>query len=188
MVKKQIRSKIRLLRNDLSTFQLNELSKAIFNNVLKLEIWDNNMFHIFLSIKDKKEIDTSLIINYLWANSKIISVSKSNFYNYTLDNFLLQKDTRIEVNSWGIPEPVNAVAINDNEIDVVFVPLLSFDKMGNRVGYGKGFYDRFLEHCKSDVVKIGISLFDVESDLIEDVHEGDIALDFCVTPHKTYIF
>lgn len=73
------------------------------------------------------------------------------------------------------------------KIEVVFVPLLAFDKQGNRVGYGKGFYDRFLKQCKTDVVKIGLSLFDAEEE-IEDVLENDIPLDYCITPNKIHEF
>jgi 5-formyltetrahydrofolate cyclo-ligase len=72
-------------------------------------------------------------------------------------------------------------------IDVVFVPLLAYDKLGNRVGYGKGFYDKFLNQCKPDVLKIGLSFFEPE-ELIEDVFENDVKLDFCVTSEKVICF
>jgi 5-formyltetrahydrofolate cyclo-ligase len=70
---------------------------------------------------------------------------------------------------------------------VVFVPLLAFDKQGNRVGYGKGFYDRFLANCKPETIKIGLSFFEVENE-IADVFNNDIELDYCVTPNKIYTF
>jgi len=69
----------------------------------------------------------------------------------------------------------------------VLVPLLSFDKKGFRVGYGKGFYDRFLMQCKSDCIKIGLSYFD-PIDVIDDADEFDVPLDFCITPQKVYVF
>jgi 5-formyltetrahydrofolate cyclo-ligase len=55
---------------------------------------------------------------------------------------------------------------------VVFVPLLAFDKKGNRVGYGKGFYDAFLSKCKPETIKIGLSFFEAE-ETIDDVFEND---------------
>lgn len=77
--------------------------------------------------------------------------------------------------------------MDDKKIDVVFVPLLAFDKTGHRVGYGKGFYDDFLAKCRPQTIKIGLSFFDAE-DHIEDIYQGDIPLDYCITPNKIYKF
>jgi 5-formyltetrahydrofolate cyclo-ligase len=67
------------------------------------------------------------------------------------------------------------------------VPLLAYDKHGNRVGYGKGFYDNFLSKCKPETIKIGLSFFPPE-DKIDDVSENDVNLDFCVTPEGIISF
>ena len=85
------------------------------------------------------------------------------------------------------PEPVDGVEIPSTKIDVVFVPLLAFDEKGNRAGYGKGFYDAFLSECKPDAIKIGLSFFESE-ELITDVFEGDVKLDYCVTPNSIHSF
>ena len=87
----------------------------------------------------------------------------------------------------GIPEPVDGLEVPASKLDVVFVPLLAFDKKGHRVGYGGGFYDRFLKSCKKDVLKIGLSFFLPELE-IEDIHSDDIPLDFCVTPGEVFRF
>ena len=63
--------------------------------------------------------------------------------------------------------------------DLVIVPLLAFDKKGYRVGYGKGFYDRFLQNSKT--LKIGLSFFAPTEEII-DVHLNDVRLDKCITP------
>jgi 5-formyltetrahydrofolate cyclo-ligase len=76
---------------------------------------------------------------------------------------------------------VDGLEVPVSKIDVVFVPLLAFDKNGNRVGYGKGFYDNFLAKCREDVIKIGLSFFEPE-EIIDDVFKTDIRLDYCVTP------
>jgi 5-formyltetrahydrofolate cyclo-ligase len=70
---------------------------------------------------------------------------------------------------------------------VVFVPLLAFDKKGHRVGYGKGFYDRFLSDCKPETIKIGLSFFEAEES-ISAILPSDIRLDFCVTPTEIIVF
>ncbi|RYZ27704.1 MAG: 5-formyltetrahydrofolate cyclo-ligase, partial [Chitinophagaceae bacterium] len=77
--------------------------------------------------------------------------------------------------------------IDPKEIDLVVVPLLTFDKKGYRVGYGKGFYDRFLHQCKKDCIKIGLSYFD-PIEAVDDANEFDVTLDFCITPQKAYVF
>jgi 5-formyltetrahydrofolate cyclo-ligase len=55
------------------------------------------------------------------------------------------------------------------------------------VGYGKGFYDRFLSDCRPHCIKIGLSFFEPEIDIV-DVLESDIKLDYCVTPESVFTF
>ena len=61
------------------------------------------------------------------------------------------------------------------------------DEKGNRIGYGKGFYDTFLARCRPDTIKIGLSFFKPET-RIDGVFKGDIPLNYCVTPEKVYTF
>ena len=89
---------------------------------------------------------------------------------------ITQKKTKLKVSSYGIPEPVNGVAIDPKKIDLVFVPLLISDKKNYRVGYGKGFYDRFLAECRKDVKTIGLNFFKPIEKII-DLNEYDFALD-----------
>ena len=104
-----------------------------------------------------------------------------------MTHFLLTDNTKVKKNEYNIPEPVDGIEVRSNKIDVVFVPLLAFDKKGHRVGYGKGFYDKFLSECKPNAIKIGLSFFDPE-ELITDVFDGDIKLNYCVTPNEVYLF
>ena len=88
---------------------------------------------------------------------------------------------------WGIPEPVGGLVIEPVKFDIILLPLLAFDLKGNRVGYGKGFYDRYLALCRPDCLKIGISLFD-PVDLIDEVESHDIPLYIAICPAKLYDF
>ena len=187
MNKDQLRKKYKSLRAVLSQEEVESKSIYIANQLLKLPIWDKTYYHLFLSINNKKEIDTEHILHILFAKNKEIVVSKSNFKNNTLCHFLLTENTKLKVTSYGIPEPINGLPVPENMIDVVFVPLLAFDKKGNRVGYGKGFYDDFLFKCKAETIKIGMSFFEAE-DKIVDVYDGDFPLDYCVTPTQIYNF
>lgn len=187
MTKKELRQKYKTLRNQLSEAQIDDFSMAIANQLLKLAIWEHSFYHIFLSIEEKKEINTDYILNILSGKDKHIVVSKCDFKTGALTNYLLTDSTAIKKNSYGIPEPIEGIEILNDKIEVVFVPLLAFDKQGNRVGYGKGFYDRFLSDCKPETLKIGLSVFEAE-DEITDAFDGDIPLDYCVTPHQLYAF
>lgn len=187
MIKNKLRKYYKAQRNALSSDMVEDLSIAIANQLLKLDIWEQTYYHLFLSILSQKEIDTEQILHILFARSKEVVVSKSNFEEHTLSHFLLTDNTTLEVNKYGIPEPTNGLPVPEQMIDVVFVPLLAFDEKGNRVGYGKGFYDDFLAKCKKEVVKIGLSFFEATKE-ISDVYDNDVSLDYCVTPTKIYEF
>jgi 5-formyltetrahydrofolate cyclo-ligase len=65
--------------------------------------------------------------------------------------------------------------------------MIGFDLQGNRVGYGKGFYDRFLERTRPDAIKVGLCLFP-PVDQISDAAPFDIKMDVVVTPEQVYFF
>ncbi len=187
MLKKELRAKYRTLRNQLSENDLENLSLAIANEVLKLPIWKNTYFHLFLPITEHKEVNTEFILHLLSGKDKEIIVSKSDFESRKMIHFLLTDNTKIKKNEYNIPEPVDGIEVPTSKIDVVFVPLLAFDKAGHRAGYGKGFYDKFLAECLPETIKIGLSFFEAEAS-IDDVFENDIRLDYCVTPNGSYQF
>ncbi|NNE77427.1 MAG: 5-formyltetrahydrofolate cyclo-ligase [Pricia sp.] len=186
MLKKDLRSDYKIRRESISNTTLLNLSLGIANGVLKLPLWSSDYFHIFLPISERKEIDTTFILSILQGKDKHIVLPKL-ISNGLLKHYLLTDATKLKKNRWGIPEPVEGIEIPVNKIDVVFVPLLAYDKKGNRVGYGKGFYDRFLSQCRTDTIKVGLSLFDPE-EFISDANKYDVSLDYCITPDKNYSF
>lgn len=194
MNKTELRVKYKALRQSLSEEEVEEMSVAIANKVLELttlpdgrQVWDKTYFHVFLPITEQKEVNTEYILHILSGKDKEIVVSKSDFASRNMTHFLLTDNTKIKKNSYNIPEPVDGIEVPVTKIEVVFVPLLAFDIKGNRVGYGKGFYDQFLSKCKPETIKIGLSFFDAE-DAITDVFKNDVRLDYCVTPKKIYTF
>ena len=185
--KKELRLKYKRLRELLTPEEIEEGSLEIANNLINLPIWEKEYFHIFLSISEKREVDTQAILHILQGKDKNVVLSKANFEEGSLTNYLLTDSTVIKVNQWGIPEPVDGIEIPPSKVDVVLIPLLIFDEEGNRIGYGKGFYDRFLTQCKPEVVKVGLSFFSAEEALFE-TEPHDVPLDYCVTPEKIYSF
>lgn len=187
MNKKELRAKYKALRQELSLNEIDDKSLAIANKMIQLAVWEKTYFHLFLTIEEQKEVETEFILQIVAGKDKEIVVAKSNFETLKMTNYLLTENTKFQKNEYNIYEPVDGIEVPNAKIDVVFVPLLAYDKKGNRVGYGKGFYDVFLSKCREDVIKIGLSFFEPE-DIIEDVSTTDIRLDFCVTPTTSYSF
>ena len=187
MHKKDLRQQYKDKRQKLTTEEIEEMSLAIANKLLTLPIWNKTYYHVFLPITEHKEVNTEFILHLLSGKDKEIVISKSDFQTRKMTHFLLTDNTKIKKNEYNIPEPVDGIEVPSHKIDVVFVPLLTFDKNGHRVGYGKGFYDNFLTGCKADVIKIGLSFFEAEP-IIADIFESDVMLDYCVTPNLIYTF
>lgn len=187
MKKKELRQKYKELRKQLTPEEIEEKSLAIANNLLRMTIWDKTYYHLFLPIVEQKEVDTEFILQILAGKDKEVVISKSDFQTHEMTHFLLTDNTKIIKNEYNIPEPVDGIEVPITKIDVVFVPLLAYDKKGNRIGYGKGFYDKFLSKCKPETIKIGLSFFEPEEEIIA-VFETDVKLDFCVTDKTVFSF
>jgi len=187
MEKKELRQKYKALRAALRPDEIADMSMAIANNLLRINVWQKTYFHLFLTMENQKEVHTDSIQHILWGRDKEIVVSKSDFESNTLTHYLLTESTRLAISPFGIPEPVDGIEVPATKLDVVFVPLLAFDRKGHRVGYGKGFYDRFLAACRPDVIKVGLSFFEAETQEIPH-NDTDIPLDYCVTPNGIISF
>ena len=187
MNKKELRIKYKKLRQELSSTGIDEMSLAIANQVLKIDIWQKTYFHLFLPIVSNNEVNTEYILHILQGKDKEIVISKSDFSTLELSHYLLTDNTKIKNNAFGIPEPVGGIEVKNLKIEVVFVPLLAYDKTGNRVGYGKGLYDKFLSKCQPETIKIGLSFFEPE-DLLIEIAANDVKLDFCVTSQNILKF
>mgnify|MGYP003405200544 FL=1 len=187
MDKKELRKKYKALRQTLSEKEIEDKSLAIANQLIQMKIWDKLYYHLFLTIAEQKEIDTEFILQVLAGKDKEIVISKCEFSTLGMIHYLLTDNTKIKKNSYNVPEPIDGIEVPDAKIDVVFVPLLAYDKAGNRVGYGKGFYDNFLSKCKPETIKIGLSFFPPE-EIINGISENDVKLDYCVTPEMVIQF
>ncbi|MCB0458316.1 MAG: 5-formyltetrahydrofolate cyclo-ligase [Flavobacteriaceae bacterium] len=186
MEKPLLRKKYLEKRMRFTTMDIDSFSLAIANQSLKLLIWDKTYYHLFLTISEKKEVDTQYLLHILQGRDKSIVVPKADFNSGEMKHFLLQENTALKTSPYGIPEPLEGIEIPSEKIDVVFVPLLAFDTHGNRLGYGKGFYDRFLKACHPACIFVGLSFFEPEEQLEKDPF--DIPLHFCITPEKIHSF
>ncbi|WP_166384231.1 5-formyltetrahydrofolate cyclo-ligase [Polaribacter sp. 11A2H] len=181
MKKQELRKIYKQKRADLTENQIIDFQQNIYQQIYKLDIGGIKNVHLFLSLTKFKEIDTQPIINFFRSRNIRIVVSTCNFKDNTLSHFYLEEDTVLELNKFGVPEPVNAEQVDEKELDLVFVPLLISDELNYRVGYGKGFYDRFLSNCKQDAKFIGINYFKPIYQ-IEDSNDFDIPLHQVIYP------
>jgi 5-formyltetrahydrofolate cyclo-ligase len=188
-LKPSVREQFKLKRQELQPQDIKLRSQSI-HDLLFSRIMMHRFSHIhtFLPIEGRNEVDTSVIVNTLRKDfSPDIYLSKSH-KNGNLTHHLYRPEAKLIINKWGVPEPEDTVeGIPETTFDLVFVPLLSFDKNGHRVGYGGGYYDRFLSKCKPDCLKIGLSFFEPVNE-ISDVNEFDVKLNHCVTPNKIWTF
>lgn len=145
--------------------------------------------HSFLPIEKFNELDTRLILHRIWFEHAHIEtlVPRINFETGALENLMFTPVTELIPNAWMIHEPVHNELVGSEKIDLIFVPLLAFDRRGNRVGYGKGFYDKLLKTCRADCLKIGLSHFPPVEE-IADINEFDVLLDYCLTPDEVFKF
>ncbi|GAB3895486.1 5-formyltetrahydrofolate cyclo-ligase [Larkinella knui] len=192
MTKAELRSEFRQKRRSLSEAEWQNRCEAISNQFFTfLRSRPVSVISTFLPIENQKEVDTWLIIRRLWQDFPAVRVAApvTDLISGTLENYEITPETAFTKSRYNIPEPPphSSFIVHRSSFDFVLVPLLAFDQTGNRVGYGGGFYDRFLTQCRPDCLKIGLSLFDPVA-RIDDVFEGDIALNFCVTPDRVWAF
>lgn len=190
MNKQALRALYKSKRNNLSKVDIEEYSAAICSQVINLLAnHGNQTIHCFLPIAHLNEVNTWPIVKHFTTETskcKLVT-SISNFTNSTLKHIVLNSNTEFETNKYGIIEPKSGVIIEPEEITSVIIPLLACDTAGNRLGYGKGFYDRFLAACKPQVIKMGVSFF-APSEIGFDTNSFDIPLNLLVTPEKVFTF
>ena len=186
--KHQLRTFYKELRAALSDEELEEKSLLVSSNVITFLKDKNELrnFHLFFPISKQREINTYPIKDYLDTRESFIYTSRVIDDSLELQTLLLRSNTRFKKDKWGIPIPLEFEVVGSESIEVVFVPLLAFDHRGNRVGFGKGYYDVLLTGLKPSVLKIGLSIFPPELRIPAEIH--DIPLDYCITPENIITF
>ena len=190
MTKSELRQNFLTRQRSLSATERAEkslrISRLFFQN---FDLSKIKFLHCFLPIEKFNEIDTRPIFERLWRDFPDTQtlVPRVDFQISEIESLEFSRETETEQNSWEIFEPTHNERVGTGKIDIVLVPLLCFDRRGFRVGYGKGFYDKFLSKCRADCLKIGLNYF-TPVEKISDVSEFDVKLDFCVTPDKIWKF
>ena len=186
MKKSELRKVYLEKKKTLVPAEISILSKNIFENfIAQFYVKENQIVHCFLSLPEKGEVDTTLFINYFFENNIQVFVPK--IIKGKLIALEITAETPLIENSWGIKEPAGSEDCGVKNYDFVITPLLYADQFGNRVGYGKGFYDRFFSEINRNAVKIGVSFFPPNEE-IDDVSDFDVPLNYLVTPTEVLSF
>lgn len=189
MTKAALRKIYKERRKEISWKDKERWTDLILINFQKLDLPFINCVHTYLAIEDQNEVETENITRYLTFKNPGLKtvVPKINLDAAEMKHYIFNDDVEVALNSFGIVEPVKGEKVDPDKIELVLTPLLAFDKRGYRVGYGKGFYDKFFPQCKQDVIRIGLSFFDPEES-IDDINPYDITLHYCITPSNIYKF
>jgi 5-formyltetrahydrofolate cyclo-ligase len=176
----------RALSPDAHSTSSQEITERLF---AALDFSSINAISCYISLEHFGEVETGILFSCVWETLPQIITTAPRIDDFTreIDSPIYQPGTLIQRNRWQIPEPVGSEIVAPEALDLVIVPLVCFDRRGHRGGYGKGFYDRFLQKCRPDCIKAGLSFFP-PVDSIDDVHEADVPLDLCVMPTDTFRF
>jgi len=192
MLKSDIRDKQLQWRRSLSNEEVDRRSQQVAHTFLSnIPLKGKEYCHLFLPITRSNELNTYVLIHLLWREYPDITivVSKSNFSDCSMQQYILRPETVLSMNSYGIPEPADTDELVDEKtLDLVVFPLLAVDSKGNRVGYGKGFYDRMLLQCSPTVKKIGIGFHEQLLEKITDTKPHDVKLDAFVSEDNYFSF
>ena len=188
MDKKLLRKACLAERRALSTKEFAFRNKRIFEYFKEfVERNDKSVYHCFLPIAKNAEVNTWPLIDFLIRSGKKVVISKSDLETNVLTNYYFEDKAQLVTNKWGIPEPTSGQLADNESIELVLIPLLAFDESGHRVGYGKGYYDRFLKSCLPETVKVGLSLLPSLKE-IPEIGDHDIPLDYCISYDRFWEF
>ena len=187
MLKHELRALFLQKRATLSDLEKSQLCDKIYA-LFHLSIPDRvKTVHCYLPIHAKNEIDTWPIIRKMWEENIAVTVPIMHPEDLKLNSMLIIEDTPLKENAWGVTEPLFSKEVDESSIDAIILPLLAFDTFGNRIGYGKGYYDAYLKTLKKDVLKIGMSFFPPIDKKI-NVDSWDVPMDYCITPDRVFKF
>ena len=189
MKKNEARKHYRSERSRITFVQKQKLDDLLLIQFQKLSLPPLQSALSYMPIDENNEIDTIPTTRFLAFTNPglVIAYPKMTAGTHQMQAIAVDESTRYVRNTYNIYEPADGPVITPEALDLVIVPTLVCDQLGNRVGYGKGFYDRYLKECREDCFLVGISYFEPVPE-IEDANEFDVPLKYCITPQTVYVF
>ncbi|MBY0481262.1 MAG: 5-formyltetrahydrofolate cyclo-ligase [Chitinophagaceae bacterium] len=188
MTKFQLRSIYKAKRNALAESEVLKMDDLLLIKFQELHLGLPQSLLTYWPMGHHTEPNVELVTRYLHLMIPELQICypEINPVENSMNAVVTNDDTQFKTNQWGITEPVDGAVFHPQKLDLIFVPLLAFDKKGFRVGFGKGYYDRFLPEC-NEALKIGFSYFDPVEE-ISDTNQFDVPLNYCITPQHIYEF
>jgi len=189
MLKRAIREQYLQKRLTLTRDKIQEYSARMIEQFSRLQLPEVNSLLSYYPLADRNEFNVAIAAELVKSRYAQVRIAWPRIETdmKTMEAYEVQADGLYAKNKFNILEPLNGQWLAPDKIDMVFVPLVAFDTRGYRVGYGKGFYDRYLARCRPNVVKTGFSFFD-PLPIIEDINDFDVPLNFSITPSRIYEF
>lgn len=189
MTKNQLRSEYKNKRSSISESEKLKLDDLLLIQFQSFDYSDIQSLLTYWPIENHSEPNVELMARFLRLMLPEIKVAYPliESTDFSMQAILTDEDTHFKTNNWGITEPIGTIEIPANKLDLIFIPLLAFDQKGYRVGFGKGYYDRYLEKCNPGTIKMGFSYFE-PVDHITDTNQFDVPLNYCITPQHIYEF
>lgn len=145
--KAKLREKLKAQRSNLSLADVKRLSSRIVKHVLRTVDWQKvKNLHVYLPIKEQNEVDTWPLIARLAHERPYITIAVPRLKSGQMEAVVPDSHTKMKPSRFGITEPVGGRVLPKSfKFDVIIVPMIGFDEHGHRLGYGGGYYDRFLK-------------------------------------------
>jgi len=153
--KTALRATVLEKRASMDEEQWKRKSGAIIKRLKNESVFKNaESVHTYISMNERREVCTDHLLKYLFQVNKEVLVPITNFEDHSLIHASVSDTTQFEANKWGVREPIEYQPGELSSVDPVRVPIAAADMEGNRLGYGKGFYDRFLSRISAK--KVGL--------------------------------
>lgn len=180
--KKHLRKKILTQRQQIKPQHIVEYSHSIMLHIENL-IENKEFQHVFTFLPFRNEPDLRPMMYRLMANKITISVPKISSLDGEMEFYPIQENSKLEKNQYGILEPViddEAPSIPESNT-LIIIPTVAMDEFGYRLGYGGGFFDRYLEAYPYPT-KLGVGFFQF---ILEEIptEPWDTQLDYVCTEH-----
>lgn len=180
--KEEIRGNLRSSRKGIPQSIFLQYSKTIIDHFYDQEEYQNaNTIHCYVSMNERREVNTQPLIREMLSNNKGVVVPVTQFEDQSLQHIKLNAFSDLETNKWGVLEPRRGEEYQTSDIDLVIVPMVGGDEHAHRIGYGGGFYDRFLQNIR--VRTIG---FCFEQNIVSSLptEPFDVPLDKIITEER----
>lgn len=189
MIKKTVRKDYLQRRLDIPEEDFQQQTALMAFNFKKLTFPPVKYLMSYSPLPANHEFDVSVCEDMLKQQNPSMQTTwpRIEEHSTSMEATVVQRGGLFIKNRYNILEPISGQTVAPELLDIIFVPLVAFDEKGFRVGYGKGYYDRFLARCRPDVIRVGFSYFEAIQG-IEDLHQFDVPLNYCITPYRNYEF